>query len=159
MAQAGLARLGPARWRGFRAFFAIGFVANVVFYTALLVWAVVSADVLRHDPNRTAGQAWDQIAVSPLMGISLTIFGSLLALVIAALAAKYVCEATGHFPLWLVAVLLVVCVAAAFLQMTLLGLHTWSGNPNRLQGIQRLAVAQLPMLLAFWLWGREPVRA
>jgi MFS family permease len=157
MAQAGFTARGPTKWRGFWAFFAIGFVANLVFYTALLIWAVVSADFLKHNPNRTVAQAWHQIAMSPFLAVSLTLFGSLLALVIAALAAKYVCETTGRFPLSLVAVLLVICSVATFLQMTLLGLHTWSGNPHKVEEILRIVVAQVPMLLAFWLWGREPV--
>ncbi len=157
--QAGFWSSRPTRWRGFWPFFAIGFVANMLFYTAMLVWAVVSADFLQHDPNRTMAQAWHQIAVSPLLAISVTLFGSLLAMVIAAMAAKYVCETTGRFPLSLVAVLLVICSVATLLQMTLLGLHTWSGNPNRSQEILRIVIAQFPMVLGLWLWGREPVRA
>ncbi len=157
MAQAGLARRGPTKWRGFWAFFAIGFAANVVFYTAFLIWTVVSADFLSDHPEQTAARAWHQLAISPFLAISLTIFGSLLALVIAAMAAKYVCELTGRFPLSLVAVLLVICVLAVLIQMTMIGLHSFNGSANMMQEVQRIAVSQLPMLLAFWLWGREPV--
>jgi hypothetical protein len=156
MAQAGVAGRGPTKWRGFWAFFGIGFAANVVFYTAWLIWAVVAADFLQHNPNRTLAQSWHQIAMSPFVAVSLTIFSSLLALVIAAMAAKYVCEMTGRFPLSLVAALLVICVLAVLLQMTLLGLDTWSGKVNHGQEILRIAVSQAPMLLVFWVWGREP---
>jgi hypothetical protein len=158
MAQAGVGRRGPTKWRGFWAFFAIGFAANIVFYTALLVWVVVSADFLHHNPNQPAAQAWHQIAVAPLLAISLTLFSSLLAVVIAAMAAKYVCETTGRFPLSLVAVLLVICVLAVLLQMTIIGLDGLRGVVTHGQELMRVAVSQVPMLLAFWLWGREPVR-
>ena len=98
-------------------------------------------------PNARWRRPWHQIAVSPLLAISVTLFGSLLAIVIAAMAAKYVCETTGRFPLSLVAVLLVICTVATLLQMTLLGLHTWTGNPNRSQEILRIVIAQFPMVL------------
>ncbi len=157
MAVAGPIGRGPTKWRGFWAFFGIGFVANIVFYTAWLVWAVVAADFLQHNPNRTMAQSWQQIATSPLVAVSLTIFGSLLALIIAAMAAKYVCEITGRFPLSLLAVLMVICVLAVLLQMTLLGLDPWNGKAKHGEEILRIAVSQAPMLLAFWIWGREPV--
>jgi uncharacterized protein YacL len=157
VAVAGPIGRGPTKWRGFWAFFGIGFVANIVFYTAWLVWAVVAADFLQHNPNRTMAQSWQQIATSPLVAVSLTIFGSLLALIIAAMAAKYVCEITGRFPLSLLAVLMVICVLAVLLQMTLLGLDPWNGKAKHGEEILRIAVSQAPMLLAFWIWGREPV--
>jgi len=157
MAQAVLTRRGPTKWRGFWAFFAIGFVASLVFYTALLIWTVVSADFLQHSLHQTAAQAWRQIAMAPFLAISVTLFSSLLAIVIAALAAKFVCEMTGRFPLSLVAVLLVICVLAVLLQMTMIGLHGLNGMASHGEEVLRVAVSQVPMLLAFWLWGREPV--
>jgi hypothetical protein len=152
----GMSARGPTKWRGFWAFFGIGFVANIVFYTAWLVWAVVAADFLPRAPLHSKAEAWRQIAMSPGLAVILTIFGSLLALIIAALVAKYVCATKGRFPASLILVLLVVCVLAALLQMTLLGFKVWHANPNRTQEIVRLAVAQVPMLVLFWLWGREP---
>jgi hypothetical protein len=41
--------------------------------------------------------------------------------------------------------------------MTLLGLDPWSGKAKHGEEILRIAVSQAPMLLAFWVWGREPV--
>jgi hypothetical protein len=157
MSQSGFTGRGPTQWRGFWAFFGIGFAANVVFYTAWLIWAVVAADFLQPHPSQTAAEAWHQIGTSPFVAISLTIFSSLLAIVISAMAAKFVCEMTGRCPLSLVAVLLLVCVVAVLLQMTMIGLHSQNMMANHGQGILRVAVSQVPMLLMFWLWGREPV--
>jgi hypothetical protein len=158
MAQAGITGRGPTQWRGFWAFFGIGFAANVVFYTAWLVWAVVAADFLQPHPKQTTAEAWHQIATSPLLAVALTIFSSLLAIVISAMAAKFVCEMTGRFPLSLAAVLLFICVLAILLQMTMLGFDNDNNGIKLGQGILRIAVSQVPMLLMFWLWGREPVR-
>jgi hypothetical protein len=157
MAQAALAGRGPTQWRGFWAFFGIGFAANVVFYTAWLIWAVVAADFLQPHPKQTAAEAWHQIATSPLLAIFLTIFSSLLAIVISAMAAKFVREMTGRFPLSLAAVLLFICVLAILLQMTMLGLDSDNNGVKPGPEILRIAVSQAPMLLMFWLWGREPV--
>jgi hypothetical protein len=156
MAQAGVAGRGPTKWRGFWAFFGIGFVANIVFYTAWLIWAVVAADFLQPNAKQTAAEAWHQIAMSPFLAIALTLFSSLLAIVISAMAAKFVCEMTGRFPLSLAAVLLFICVLAILLQMTMIGLDSENLVANRGQGILRVAVSQVPMLLVFWVWGREP---
>ena len=148
---------GPTKWRGFLPFFIIGFLANIVFYTAWLVWAVIASDFLKHNPAHSTAASWSEIATSPLLAISLTIFGSLLAIVVAALAAKYLCETKGQFPLSLTPPLLLVCVVASFVQMSLLGINHWQGNPHRGEELLRLAMAQVPMLFAFWVWGREPV--
>jgi len=158
MAQTPLAGRGPTRWRGFWAFFAIGFAANVVFYTGLIIWTTVSADFLHHNPNRTAAQSWHLIGVAPLFAVGVTLFGSLMPIVIAAMAAKFVCEITGRFPLSLAVILLFVCVLAALLQMTMIGLNSDNNELNHGQEILHIAMSQVPTLLMFWLWGREPVR-
>jgi hypothetical protein len=121
-----------------------------------LIWAVVAADFLQPNAKQTAAEAWHQIAMSPFLAIALTLFSSLLAIVISAMAAKFVCEMTGRFPLSLAAVLLFICVLAILLQMTMIGLDSENLVANRGQGILRVAVSQVPMLLVFWVWGREP---
>ncbi|WP_284946522.1 hypothetical protein [Acidisoma cladoniae] len=144
-------RVGIEIWR----FLLLGVLTMTIAMTIWDIGTVVNADFLHHNPNRSPRDSWDMVEEAPLVMFVIALAVAALPVAVAATAAGLSRVSLGRVPVSILVTLLPICILLSFLQSAIL--LGGAGEPSdHIYATGRLAIFFVPMLVAFWLFGRRP---
>ncbi len=135
--------------RGFAMFASLGFAANV---------AAMEVNLFRAHFAYFAPHAPDRAYMIPLIAPLFVLCGMTTPTAVGALCAKAACSAFGRLPALSLLLILPACAFVMWLQMIILLPVDWAESTDKFGMLERCLMAQLPMLLVFWIWARKPIQ-